>query len=508
MASEPARTPEALHHASRVWIVGTAAALGLVIAGLIITSVAFQRRMIRDIENDQVAVTTQQRLIEWAIDVHKDGLAEEVVRLARSADVKEAIALGGRNELLDQLEPPLNRLRKGPFAISRLSLYAPDGRLLLHAHEPADVGTPSLDDRRLLATAIRDRRIVKGLELIGGVPHLLAVSPIYQDGKFVALLESGTSLAPVTRALRSVTGAHVGLRLVDGRVVDASKPELFAEVLRSVTPIAEPSRHVVQNDQQALAVTLLPLTSFSGQMVGHLALVFDAPRMIATLEASNAVTLVIAVIGCVAAGGLLLLLSRRLDGFHIRLEQLHATADEHRKRAERRAEGLAAVSAMTRSIASAETPAQAATAVANAAATVLGAALTRIWMEGPAPGSLRPVFAWGAAADVGSLGEVTSISAGSGVVGKVFESQAPEYRVDIQEDGRWLNPRFAQDAGLHAYAGLPLVARGRALGVMSLLFTERRDFTSEEKELMTLLADSVAIALERSRAAEGSFLIS
>jgi GAF domain-containing protein len=143
--------------------------------------------------------------------------------------------------------------------------------------------------------------------------------------------------------------------------------------------------------------------------------------------------------------------------------------------------------------------------VASAATSVLGAALTRIWIEGPDPGLLRQAFVWGHARDAGTSVDVVSIPAGGGLVGRVFASRVPEYRLDIQEDGEWLNRRFVRDAGLHAYAGLPLVAQGRVWGAMSLLFTERREFTPEEKELMMLLADSVAIALERSRAAGASF---
>ena len=76
----------------------------------------------------------------------------------------------------------------------------------------------------------------------------------------------------------------------------------------------------------------------------------------------------------------------------------------------------------------------------------------------------------------------TSIPAGGALISRVFAAGAPEYCVDIQAEREWLRQSFAQSAALHAYAGLPLVARGRVQGVMSLL-----------------LADSVAIAVERSR---------
>src|SRR5436853_416064 len=81
-------------------------------------------------------------------------------------------------------------------------------------------------------------------------------------------------------------------------------------------------------------------------------------------------------------------------------------------------------------------------------------------------------------------------SAGAGLVGRVFASGMPEYRIDIQDERESLNPRFMQEAGLHAYAGLPLLARGHSFGVAAFLFKDAREFTAEEKELMLLLADS------------------
>jgi hypothetical protein len=487
----------ALHRSARVWIVGTGLALVLIVAGLLVANGVVQRRMVREIESDQAALATQGRLVTWAISSHEAALVEEVVRLARSADLKEAIELGGRERLLDQLEPPLNRLRKGPLALTRLTLYAPDARLLMHAHDADGGDVPAVEERGLVRVAMDERRIVKGLGVIAGVPQVLAVSPIYHEGKIIGLLEGGSSLAPITRTLRSVTGAQVALRLGDGRVVDAAAPELFADALRSAGPRREPSRHLVRDDRRAVVVTLLPLTALGDHVVAHVALLFDVSPTMALVETGHTVTLVIAFVGCAVAGALLILLSRRLDGVYARLGQLHRTADDMRQRAEARAAGLAAVAVMTRSIASARTPGEAAEAVATAASSVLGAALTRIWIEAE-PDMLRPAFAWGSAADTASP-EVDAIPAGSGLTGRVFVTRAADYRPDVQEDPDCLNPLSVREAGLRAWAGIPLLSQDRIHGVASFLFTERREFTAEERELMRLLADSVTIAVERAR---------
>ena len=268
-------SPRALHRAARLWLVGTGLALVVLVGGLVIANVIFQRRMVRDIENDQVAAVTQQRLVDWALADHEAGLADEVGRLARSGDLKDAIIGGKREELRDQLEPPLNRLRKGPLAVIRLTLYTVDGRLRMHAQDSDDVGASEIYERRLLGVALHERRIVKGLEVLSGVPYLLAASPIYHEGKVIGFLEMGASLASVARLLHAVSGAQIGVRMTDGAVIETATPEIIREALHSAAPAAKASRHVGHNDQRPFVVTTVPLTSFSGAAVGHIVLVSD-----------------------------------------------------------------------------------------------------------------------------------------------------------------------------------------------------------------------------------------
>src|SRR5207245_564644 len=54
----------------------------------------------------------------------------------------------------------------------------------------------------------------------------------------------------------------------------------------------------------------------------------------------------------------------------------------------------------------------------------------------------------------------------------------------------------------HAYAGLPLMAGDRTLGVLAIVFGERGEFSVEEKELMQRLADHAAFTIVRSEARE------
>ncbi|MBI4589551.1 MAG: GAF domain-containing protein [Candidatus Rokubacteria bacterium] len=170
------------------------------------------------------------------------------------------------------------------------------------------------------------------------------------------------------------------------------------------------------------------------------------------------------------------------------------------RQAEERAEKLKAFSALTRLITSAPDSRRVVSSVVNAATGLLGARMARAWVDDPVAHVLRSQESIGIDPKLEeALTDVSSIPHQQGVVGAVFESRTPEYIQDIQQDPRWINQRLAKEAHLHAYAGLPMITGDRVVGVLSILFSERRQFTTEEKELMNLLADQAAISIERSR---------
>ncbi|MBI3029825.1 MAG: GAF domain-containing protein, partial [Candidatus Rokubacteria bacterium] len=80
--------------------------------------------------------------------------------------------------------------------------------------------------------------------------------------------------------------------------------------------------------------------------------------------------------------------------------------------------------------------------------------------------------------------------------------RVPTYLPDIQQEPRWLNQRLAREGDLHAFAGIPLISGDTVVGVLAILFGERREFTHQEKDLMTLLADHAAIAINNARLLE------
>jgi GAF domain-containing protein len=169
-------------------------------------------------------------------------------------------------------------------------------------------------------------------------------------------------------------------------------------------------------------------------------------------------------------------------------------------RAEERADKLAVLGRLTRFLTSTTDSARIYKAIARVAAILLEARAARVWVADPG----KPVLRIGGSFGVDSAVEAAmtdrmSIEFGEGVVGSVAASRTPEFLTDVQQDLRWLNTRFVKDAAFHGFACLPLMVEHRVLGALSIFFGHRGEFSGEERELLGLLADQAAIAIENAR---------
>jgi signal transduction histidine kinase/DNA-binding response OmpR family regulator len=171
------------------------------------------------------------------------------------------------------------------------------------------------------------------------------------------------------------------------------------------------------------------------------------------------------------------------------------------QRASERADKLTTLSALTRLITGAASSTEVFDAVAQAAVRLLGARASQVWVDDPANAMLR---AEGRVADdpalLEKIGKFKVLPHGDGLSGMVFTTRSPIFVRDLRADTRFLNTTIVADGSVSAYAGIPLVAaEGIVVGVLSLLFGERADFTDEEKELVRLLADQAAIAIVQAQ---------
>ena len=137
--------------------------------------------------------------------------------------------------------------------------------------------------------------------------------------------------------------------------------------------------------------------------------------------------------------------------------------------------------------------------IAEAATALLKAKMAWVWVADSSGETLRESASFGLPPAFAHLmSGFAPLPRGQGVAGAVLASKEPEFILDIQDDPRWLARQLAEAADLHTCAAVPLLKQDRAVGVLIVLFGHRPGFTAEEKELVSLLADQAAIAIENA----------
>jgi len=81
----------------------------------------------------------------------------------------------------------------------------------------------------------------------------------------------------------------------------------------------------------------------------------------------------------------------------------------------------------------------------------------------------------------------------------VFESQAPITIANVQTEPRTKNHEIFGKQGLFSYLGIPLIAKGKSLGVLGFFSKEEHRFSDQEISFLSTLADQAAIAIQNSQ---------
>jgi PAS domain S-box-containing protein len=93
---------------------------------------------------------------------------------------------------------------------------------------------------------------------------------------------------------------------------------------------------------------------------------------------------------------------------------------------------------------------------------------------------------------------IDRIKIGEGFSGRVAETGQPMMVDDISEDPR-LSRLIVRDEKLKASAIVPLVARGRIVGTLSVATRRSRKFEAAEIELLAAVGNQIGVAMENSR---------
>jgi signal transduction histidine kinase len=89
------------------------------------------------------------------------------------------------------------------------------------------------------------------------------------------------------------------------------------------------------------------------------------------------------------------------------------------------------------------------------------------------------------------------IPVGRGFAGRIAAERRPIFIPDV-ESGDIINP-ILRERGIKSLLGVPLVARDRVLGVLHVGSFVPREFTDSDTELLQLVAERAALAIEKAR---------
>jgi PAS domain S-box-containing protein len=90
------------------------------------------------------------------------------------------------------------------------------------------------------------------------------------------------------------------------------------------------------------------------------------------------------------------------------------------------------------------------------------------------------------------------VKVGDQLVGRIVQSGQPILVEDVSGDFR-ATIAHTQQAGLHAFIGVPLKARDRVIGAMALLSYEFHPFVPADVVLLTSIANGIALAVENAK---------
>lgn len=92
-----------------------------------------------------------------------------------------------------------------------------------------------------------------------------------------------------------------------------------------------------------------------------------------------------------------------------------------------------------------------------------------------------------------------NIKLGEGIVGRVAKEGRPIQVADVRRDERYINKRIAEKEGLCSLLSVPLIVKGRVIGVLNCYTSTPHEFTSSEINIITTVANQAAIVIENSR---------
>jgi PAS domain S-box-containing protein len=166
--------------------------------------------------------------------------------------------------------------------------------------------------------------------------------------------------------------------------------------------------------------------------------------------------------------------------------------------ANRRAERLANLNALTRTLTTTTDPEQVAQQILAALEILIPGSVARLWLRDAAQPDHWRLIASAGLRDPAAA-QALLVRPTDGLVGLAVITREAVTSPDLMTDPRFINQSWAEAEGLRSSAMLPLVFGDQAHGVLAVSTRVRHEFDGEEVELLRSFAAQAAIALENAR---------
>ncbi len=134
--------------------------------------------------------------------------------------------------------------------------------------------------------------------------------------------------------------------------------------------------------------------------------------------------------------------------------------------------------------------------VLNAAAELVDAPVGTLMLVDPDTGELAIKASRGVRQDHELM---RPLRLGEGLAGKAAQSGSTLVSGDVSRDGRFTHRSHARERGLQATISAPLITRGHTLGVINLFRRSAEPFSKDDRQIVSALANSAAVAIENAR---------
>lgn len=87
---------------------------------------------------------------------------------------------------------------------------------------------------------------------------------------------------------------------------------------------------------------------------------------------------------------------------------------------------------------------------------------------------------------------------GEGIAGKVVKEKKPMVVKDVKQEKEYKYKDIAKKEGLCSLACIPLIVKGKAIGVINCYTSRPHDFTESELNVLTCIANQAAVVIENT----------